>query len=111
MQELPGYHVSTTWKSCEYYLEIMGVPGNHESTTRNNESTTQNHVSTTEKLFKNYLEVIGVLPGNNAVLRIRYVYPRSRIRIFSHPGSRIRPLFLRVKGQFFGLEILKFHVN
>jgi hypothetical protein len=33
MQVLPGNHVSTTWKSCEYYLEIMSVlPGNHVST-------------------------------------------------------------------------------
>jgi hypothetical protein len=27
--------------------------------------------------------------GNNAVLRIRDVYPGSRILIFNHPGSRI----------------------
>jgi hypothetical protein len=39
---------------------------------------------------------IGILTFSRAVLRIRDVYPGSRILIFTHPGSRIPDLGSRI---------------
>ncbi len=43
----------------------------------------------------------------NAVLRIRDVYPGSRILIFTHPGSRIPDLGSRIQKQQQKREVKK----
>jgi hypothetical protein len=46
-------------------------------------------VPTSEALAEQYLNVCQLSLGIYAVLRIRDVYPGSRILIFTHPGSQI----------------------